>query len=211
MRFLFASLAVSIGMGRLVSALAFGLWGGRLCSQPAQYAGGPWREAPPKNRSLRHIPVALLLRHPWLRTFLEPPPAKACPRPCAGRPENPTLTKRTAQGIAEQGGRAFPEICGAMDGGTQAPMDGLSAFWKALPDACQPPRSRPAPKERNSRISVLHQNRVNHTSQNNPVENIRPHAHFVEPLQEEVDGGDGHQERRYAANQEAIPVYDHIG
>src|SRR5690554_4418528 len=101
--------------------------------------------------------------------------------------------------------KAHPDTC-------LPPMPGnSSAFWKALPDASPPPRSRPAPEERNSRISALHQNRINYTSQNNPVENIRPHAHLVQPLQEEVDGGDGHQERGYAANQEAIPVYDHIG
>src|SRR5690554_7510753 len=38
------------------------------------------------------------------------------------------------------GGTVFPKICGAMDGGTQAPMDGSSAFWKDDPTPMPSPK-----------------------------------------------------------------------
>jgi hypothetical protein len=40
---------------------------------PLSFGGGISVRLLSKNRSLRHILVALLLRHPWLRTFLEGP------------------------------------------------------------------------------------------------------------------------------------------
>ena len=114
----------------------------------------------PKKRSLRHIPVALRSGHPWPPRFLGrgPKPTrsnyrgigckKTAPRILTFSaeplhhilPNSPpfyfsiflSLLLRVPEGL---GGRCLPKICGAMDGGAEAPQGCAvrSGFWSPLP------------------------------------------------------------------------------
>src|SRR5690554_5682505 len=80
-----------------------------------------------ENRSLRHIHVALLLRHPWLRKFSEhrPTPARHTwhlPPVIFG-----VLLWKPAPKHRCRLGEAFPGVSEAMDGFSQAHMDVLVA------------------------------------------------------------------------------------
>src|SRR5690606_35666250 len=116
--------------------LALWLWLGASC---LLFGSRARVRGPPSQKTLlRHVRVALGLRHPWLRTFL------------GGRSPNPLreqLTEPSCVGICtvvceRVGGEGFPKVLRARDGPKQAPREGLSVFWKAFPTNVRPAQSR---------------------------------------------------------------------